>query len=869
MSMRRVCMALLSIIFLAIVANADNPSKIIIKPTLFPAQSYQATTSEPGIGLAVSGGGARGLAVIGILKVLDREHIKIKFASGVSIGSIVMGLYACGYSPDEIEQIAYQVNWSDILSPGPPRRTLLTTQKGQAEKSLFNLRFQGWKPVIPQAITSAQKLSQLLERLTARGGIRSSISFDYLNPPLRVVCTDLLTGEKVVLSSGSLAEALRASMAVPVAFTPAEIGGRLLVDGGLVDPIPVDVVADAMGHPVVAINVTSDLLPLSQINDIVGIADQTTTIMAMDKKQIALALADLAIIPDLHGWSATDFSHIDSLIRIGELAAEAALPAIKKLLSNEASHEGREPSYSISRTDICDLTLMPKTFFSGEFVDSARLSNVEIIGNLEKAYATGYLKEAWAELISDSTGVRLDYHLVDNSRIRIVNIQGAAVFQNLELYKLIESKSGAVFNAVTAERDRQALENYYIKSDYTLARVSEEFDSLTGLLIFSIDEGRINRIKIEGNHKTKNWVISRHLHFKQGDIFRQERGAKAIDDLYSTGLFETAKMVAIPDSSGIRLVVKVREKPYDYIRGGGRFDLEYRAQAFFDIVADNVFGRGQEIYLSTYIGEKKRAVSLNFRSDRILKTLFTSAVTFDYSEFKRNHYINHKYAGYNRQTSYGAKLAPGRQFPQLGMISVVGQLEQVKWEQPGHIGNQKFTKFSIGFESIVDTRDAISFPQTGKYHYFNLQFASDIRNEKTAYTRFETSLEAYYKLSDRLNFHPRLTVGASSDFMPYFDEFSLGGEDSFLGLYQDEVLGDKLVLGSLELRQRIGSRLYLMARYNAGNIWDNLERVRLSRLVHGGGVGLGLKTPIGPVEAWYGRTSAGRDAVYFDMGYRW
>ncbi len=175
-------------ICLASVAIAENytTGKIIIKPDSSPAESHQVYSSSPGISLAVSGGGARGLAVIGILKVLEREHIRIKCVAGVSIGSIVTGLYACGYSPEEIEQIAYQVNWGEILSPSPTRKTLLTTQKGQAEKSLFNLRFQNWKPVIPQAITSAQKLSQLLERLTARGGIRSSISFDYLNPPLRV-----------------------------------------------------------------------------------------------------------------------------------------------------------------------------------------------------------------------------------------------------------------------------------------------------------------------------------------------------------------------------------------------------------------------------------------------------------------------------------------------------------------------------------------------------------------------------------------------------------------------------------------------------------------------------------------------------------
>ncbi len=673
----------------------------------------------------------------------------------------------------------------------------------------------------------------------------------------------------MVLSSGSLSEALRASMAVPVAFTPAEISGRLLVDGGLVDPIPVDIAIETGGHPVVAINVSSDLLPQTQINDIVGIADQTTTIMAMDKKRVSLAMADLSIAPDLRGYAATDFAHIDSLITIGERTAEAAIPAIKELLTSKSVVQINEPFYNISKTGIYDLTSLPKTFFDATFTDSARLSQDEIKSNLEKACASGYLQSAWAEIESDSSGAVLNYHLRDYPRIKSVSFMGAHTFTPDQLYGLVTSRPGAVLNTNKLESDKRAIEDHYLKSDFTLVRVNPVFDSLAGVLAFKIDEGQINRIVIEGNEKTRNWVISRHLHFKPGDVFRQSKGEKMVDELYGTGLFETVKMVAVPDTTGITLELKVREKPYNFIRGGARYDLEYNAQAFVDFVADNIIGGGQEAYLSANIGEKKRSISANFRSDRILQTLFTNSFSVDYTEFKRNRYVAHKYDGYSKQNSYGIKMAPGRQFPQLGMISIVGQLRQIDWDEPGKIVRGKFTKLSVGFESIVDTRDAISFPQTGKYHYFNLQIASDLRNDKTAYTRFETTLEAYYKITKRLNFHPKISLGASSDFMPFFDEFSLGGQESFLGLYQDEVLGDKLVVGSLELRQKIGDRFFVLARYNAGNIWDNLERVRLSKIIHGGGVGIGLKTPIGPVETWYGRTSTGLDLFYLDIGYSW
>ncbi len=871
MPVMRAFLAILLVLVTSSASLADNGGKIIIKPDLSPAQmrSGLVSGSTPGINLAISGGGARGLAVIGILKVLEREHIRINFIAGVSMGSIVGGLYSCGYTPEEIEQIANQTNWLEILSSRPYRKTLLTTQKGQAEKSLFRIGFQGWKPVMPRAITSAQRLSQFLDKLTARGGIRSSISFDYLNPPLRVVCTDLLNGERVVLSSGSLGEAMRASAAVPVAFTPAEIDGRLLVDGGLVDPIPVDVVLDQVGHPVVAINVTSDLLPQSAIGDVIGVADQTTTIMAMDKKRDMIAKADLCIAPDLRGRTAMDFSHIDSLISAGERAAEKALPAIRELLARGATEENDDPVYKISQTQISDLALMPRTFFLKTFADSAAISNGIIESNLRNAMTSGYLKDAWAEITPETSGAILNYHLIDNPRISEIKFEGAEIFEPSYLSKFIESAPGGVLNTGTLERDEKALDNRYIKSGYNLARVISQFDTLTGVLTFKIDEGRINAVRIEGNRKTRGWVITRHLPLKSGEVFEQKNGEKAIDGIFGTGLFETAKLIAIPDTSGSTLLVKVRERQYNYIRGGARFDLEYNAQAFVDFVADNVLGSGQEMYLSAYVGEKRRSLALNYHFDRILETFFTNTMSVGYTEFKRNIYQRHKYDGYSRITSYGGMIAPGRQFPQLGMISIVGQFWQYNWDERGKPGTQRFTKLGLGVQSIVDTRDDISFPRTGKYHYFDLQLASDLNSGKKAYTRFETTLEMYWPLTNRLNLHPRLTMAVSSDIMPYFDAFSLGGLHNFLGLHQDEFLGDKMVIGSLELRQRIGDRFYVMARYNAGNIWNNLERVRLSRLMEGAGFGFGLKTPIGPIESWYGRTDAGLDMFYLDIGYDW
>jgi NTE family protein len=856
----------------ALSATEISSEKIIIRPRRSPQESIHKgveNDSLPGIGLAVSGGGARGLALIGVLKALDREGIKINFIAGVSMGGIIGGLYACGYTPDEIADIAQRVNWNDILSQSPQRKSLLTTQKGQSEKSLFSVRFQGWKPVIPRAITSAQKLNQLLESLTSRAGIRPNISFDYLNPPLRIVCTDLLSGDRMVLSSGSLSEAMRASMAIPVAFTPVQMDSRMLVDGGLVDPIPTDVVKEARVYPVIAVDMTTGLRPASQISDIVDIADQTTTIMTMDKKHESLSLADYCITPDLIGFTNIDFYEVDSLIRVGESAAEAAIPSIKKFLEtrSQMNNSGRE--FIITRSEVCGLVNMPKTLFISDFRQSGVITSSEIESYLERAAESGYLSDAWAEIVPENAASYIAYHLTDNPRISSVKFNGVTLIESRELYRLIETKAGSVLNTVAISNDRKRIEKRYIENGYNLVRVSADFDSLTGAMIFNIDEGRINNIGIEGAKRTRKWAIMRHIPFREGDIFIQDKGERAIDDLYGTGLFETAKLIAVPESSGVRLVVKIVEKPYNYMRGGARFDMEYKSMAFVDLVAANIFGGGQEVYLSAVLGEKRRGVSFHLQSDRLFKTLFTNSLAADYSEFKRNYYFNHRYEGHWEIISQGIELTPGRQIPQFGTIYALGLFRHIEWTQPGQAKKQKFNKLALGARSIVDTRDAISFPETGKYHFFELQFASDTRNKKTAYTRIATMIEAHYRLTKRLNFHPRLMVGVSSAVMPYFDEFSLGGLSSFPGLYEDEFLGDKTIQGSIELRNKIGDRFYVMARYNIGDIWNKFESINFSKFRHAGGVGMGIKTPIGPVQGWYGRTDKGLDAFYLDIGYDW
>ncbi|MFO6049469.1 patatin-like phospholipase PlpD, partial [Pseudomonas aeruginosa] len=207
--------------------------------------SALAAEARPKIGLVLSGGAARGLAHIGVLKALDEQGIQIDAIAGTSMGAVVGGLYASGYTPAELERIALEMDWQQALSDAPPRKDVPFRRKQDDRdflvKQKISFRDDGTLG-LPLGVIQGQNLAMVLESLLVHTS--DNRDFDKLAIPFRAVSTDIATGEKVVFRKGHLPQAIRASMSIPAVFAPVEIDGRLLVDGGMVDNIPVDVARD-------------------------------------------------------------------------------------------------------------------------------------------------------------------------------------------------------------------------------------------------------------------------------------------------------------------------------------------------------------------------------------------------------------------------------------------------------------------------------------------------------------------------------------------------------------------------------------------------------------------------------------------------
>ncbi len=829
-------------------------------------ERIKAGRLKDGIALALSGGGARGLAQIGVLEVLTENDIPIKFVTGTSMGAIIGGLYCAGYSPQELHRLALSIDWPELFASAPLRSAILVSAKGWPEKALLKLGIENWRPVLPKAITSAQKLSNLLSRLSYRAGVRASLNYDLLDPPFRATATDLGNGKLEIISRGDLAEALRAAMAFPVGFTPVLSDGRLLVDGGLVDPIPVDICLELSGRPVVAVNTTSPLLPVDDIEDAIDMANQSTTVMSLPRLQRSLEQADIVITPAIGFHKASDFSGIERLIEGGRQAAEQALPAIKNALIDEKPMpQGKR--FFVVDSKIENLHWLPQSFFAKPLSLSGNSDESEIKARLEKAMAGGYLRDAYAEIALCGDSGRVVFRLEDYPRIKDINFVGVSLFGREVLLEAIESGPGQVANIKRLTEDLRRIEQLYAKAGYSLARAGlVDIDRSTGRVTIRVDEGRINDIRIEGNRRTRDWVVRRDLHFRVGRHFSEKKAERSLDDLYASGLFESVKLLAEPDSVGIKLVVKVEEKSFDYIRAGLRYDNEYHAQGFADLVFSNLMGAGNEFNVSNQFGEKKQAVWLNLKADRVFKTYITYRTSIYHSHFKRNSYVDHKLIGEFEETSTGAEIELGQQFPRLGKMSAVLSYSGNRFDSP--LEERRFARIaSVSFRSLVDTFDDVPFTKKGKYHYFDLEFAGDLLGGTMVFTRFYTVLEAYYPLGRKTNFHPRIALGLSNRLPPYFKLFDLGGRDTFYGLFDHEIMGENLLNGNLEIRQELLDNVYLSARYDIGNVWARNDSMKPRNFRHGGGLSLAVKTPIGPLGIAYGCSDKGNDAVYFYVGH--
>jgi len=362
--------------------------------------SLASAEARPRVGLVLGGGGARGAAHIGVLEVLREQRVQIDCVAGTSMGGLVSGAFAAGLTPDEMMSAMAQADWRDMFMDSPPASEISPRARGLSRRFLpaseIGMTDQGATPLA--GVVSGQKIKLFFNKLVRSENGEPQI--ENLKMPLSVIATDLVSGDKVVFQKGSLTKAMRASMSVPGLMSPVEDNGTRLVDGGLVDNVPIDEVRKQCNPDVViAVNVGSPLMKAEQIGSLLSVAGQMVNILTeqnVTKSLATLKPTDIYIKPDLDGITAGDFERYAETARRGRAAGEAVVEQLRKLSQDEKQYAawwaGIVPDRStqpvVDTVEVANLKRVNPTVIAARFKDyeGAPLDTRRIDSDMMRTY---------------------------------------------------------------------------------------------------------------------------------------------------------------------------------------------------------------------------------------------------------------------------------------------------------------------------------------------------------------------------------------------------------------------------------------------------------------------------------------------------
>jgi NTE family protein len=382
---------------------------------LLASAAHAETVATPCIGLVLGGGGARGAAHIGVLEVLEREHIPVCRVAGTSMGSIVGGLYAAGYSPSEMNAVVGELDWGDLFSDDPVRVDMPMRRKQADYRYLLNFEI-GWKNgriITPVGVVQGQKLLLLLRRLLAS---TSDIdNFDQLPIPFRAIATDIVAGKEVIFGKGDLPLAIRSSMSVPGAFAPTNVDGQLLVDGGIMNNVPIDVARGMGATRLIVVDVGTPLADEAELSNPVALLNQMVgalTIARVNAQLATLTPRDVLIQPKLGKISSADFNKCREAIEIGRAAAEAAVDQLRAFAASDAEWAAFEDAHRKRNFDPALIAFLD--------IDKSRTKTAEYIAKslqpeVGKPFDAEKLEHAIGEVYGRGNYQQIDYYIVDRN----------------------------------------------------------------------------------------------------------------------------------------------------------------------------------------------------------------------------------------------------------------------------------------------------------------------------------------------------------------------------------------------------------------------------------------------------------------------
>ncbi len=448
---------------------------------LFCAVAHAQEKQRPKVGLVLSGGGAKGLAHIGVLKVLEENGVKVDYITGTSMGAIIGGLYASGYTATELDSIFREVNTEALVQDYVPRISKSFYEKRNDEVYALQLPFEDFKIKMPKALSKGMYNNNLLSRLLAH--VRYERDFSQLPIPFACIATDLATGEGVVLQKGNLTQSILASGAFPSLYSPVEIDGKTLIDGGIVDNYPIELARQMGADIVIGVDVQEGLKDLKDIKGMPDILFQISNYIMVSEMPKKADETDIYIQPDIKGFSVVSFDSGAEIIERGIDAAQNFTDDFRQL--GQEKYVNNPPHFVEKSDDFVDVNEIhidgienyTRNYIYGKIKlrPYQQTSFSKLVSGINNLNATQNFSAISYEFASDSL-----YDNCDNLYIKLkenpikrfakfaIHYDGlykSAALVNLTQKKLLTKNDVASLDAVFGDNFRYFF-NYYVDNGY-------------------------------------------------------------------------------------------------------------------------------------------------------------------------------------------------------------------------------------------------------------------------------------------------------------------------------------------------------------------------------------------------------------------
>jgi NTE family protein len=815
---------------------------------------------RPQLVLVLSGGGARGIAQVGVLQVLEREGIVPDAVVGTSFGAIVGGLYAAGYTAAELEEILQQVPWDELLALSEQERPqLFVDQRQEEDRSLVTFYFDNFRPVLPLAISSGSRVTAFLQALLWRAPYRTA-DFDRLRCRFRAVATDLVRGQTVVLRSGDLAVALHASTVFPLRYTPVLWDSLVLVDGGLEANLPVRLARrEFPGALIVAVNTTA---PLREAVELLSspwaLADQSVSVLMQRFVEQDRAAADVLIEPDLGNWKTLEFRNLAELVVRGYRAAEEALPELRHRIrcfwdSLARSYLGADTAGVVVRLRLEGFTAEDER----ALMRVRGMPLVQAVAELLRRAAEGTYEHLWLRV--DAAAGMLECAAQAYRGGLRVELWGVPT----PVAELIERQLPA-FSTSPVLRPwwEWQLRRVLVRLGYNVLQPVRWVQRDSCVEVF-LEPERVRSVECVGVGVGLCRELQGLLQLKVGQPLLWEDFWQRWQQLQNSGVFRGLGLQIWYADTGAQLRMTVQRQPPQRVHVGLRSDNERYTRLWVEAVHRQGISRQWQVRTWASAGPRDVLAGVELSLQRAFPELWAAIRGRLYGESRLVRLFEERLqasgwdvlvVGDVRQQRLGSRLEVSLPFQPVAFLE--GWL---RWERQREGAEPFATVFLWGVQFVHDNRDRAEFAHRGQLVRIGIEGTVPGLKAVTGFTRAWLVHERAFPVGGQSNVWFAFEFGAGDATLPALELFALGGLQSFLGMRAEEQRGRQLLRASVAYFlpspvRPLGMATRLFLRYDIGSVWLLPEQIRLQTLRHSLGGGVVLETPLGDVAVAVGKS---------------